>query len=255
MNASTPHDPARPGIFRRRLLVTTAPGLARADVEDDAHRFGVLVRHDDRRVTSVEGRAWRTPRTLCRGALAVLDRLVGMPLSPNPVDAYRHTKSTEQCTHLFDLAALAIAHSARGTVRRQYDVDIPVHDMTSPRVATLRRDGKVVLTWTVSDRTHILGPDIFAGRDIRTVLTWAESGLPALDDYEAVFVMRRAWLVSVSREIDQDRFPRADSPLHAKIGACFVYQHGVVEHATRSWGATLDFTGALERMLEDLDAS
>jgi len=245
--------PARPGVFRRRILVTTAAGVARADVEDDVHRYGVLVRHDGTRVTLVEGFALRTPWTPCRGALAALDRLVGMPLSSNPVDAFGYTKATEQCTHLFDLAALAVAHATRGTPRRQYDADVPVFDMESPRVATLRRDGEVVLTWSIARRTRILGPGVFTGRDVRTVLTWAESGVPLPDDREAVFVMRRAWLVSVCREFDQDRFPSALAPLRAKLGACFVYQPGVVDLAMRNQGSTLDFTDASERMLADLN--
>ncbi|MDB5968420.1 MAG: hypothetical protein JWQ90_870 [Hydrocarboniphaga sp.] len=36
----------RSGIYRRRLRIVTGPGWARADLEDDPHRYGVEVHHD-----------------------------------------------------------------------------------------------------------------------------------------------------------------------------------------------------------------
>src|SRR6266511_3842032 len=113
----TPMNPAhsrsfeRPGIYRRRIRIRTAAGIARADLEDDPHRYAVIVRHDGERVSAIEGRTVRTPWTSCREATSVLDRLVGIPLSPNPLAVYASTNGREQCTHLFDLAGLAIAHA------------------------------------------------------------------------------------------------------------------------------------------------
>jgi len=45
----------RPGIYRRRIRIATSPGQARADLEDDPHRYGVIVRHDGEHLTGVEG--------------------------------------------------------------------------------------------------------------------------------------------------------------------------------------------------------
>ena len=86
--------------------------------------------------------ALRTPWTLCRGAVNVLDRLVGMPLSADPQAVYRHADGRAQCTHLFDLAGLAISHAARGIAERQYDVEVPCLDPRAPREALLSVDGQ-----------------------------------------------------------------------------------------------------------------
>jgi len=221
------------------------------DVEDDAHRYGALIRHDGKRMIAAEGFALRTPWSACSGALDALQRLVGMPLSPSPTAVYEHTASAEQCTHLFDVAALAVAHAARGTPQRRYDVDVPVVDRTSPRVISLQRDGVAVMSWTVAGRSELLGPPPFAGLDIRTILDWARHERLGEDDYETIVVMRRAWLVSGCRNFDLDSMALATDGT-VRLGACHVYRLGVVETARRNVGSTLDFSDAPEKLLIDL---
>lgn len=241
------------GVFAS-LPGRAGPGTVRVDVEDDAHRFGVRIWHDGKCVTSIHGFALRTPWTLCTGSVAVLDRLVGMPLSPSPSAAYAYVRANEQCTHLFDAAALAVAHAKRGTPLREYDVDVPVVDASTPRIITVRRNGERVMNWVVGARTQILGPGIFVGKDIRSVLSWADGELGNPDDVEAVFVLRRAWLVSGCRNIDMDACTVASMVPRARMGACHVYQPGVAGRADRNGVVTLDFTDAPEKLLADLDA-
>src|SRR6266542_3664524 len=223
----TPMNPAhsrsfeRPGIYRRRIRIRTAAGIARADLEDDPHRYAVIVRHDGERVSAIEGRTVRTPWTSCREATSVLDRLVGIPLSPNPLAVYASTNGREQCTHLFDLAGLAIAHAARRTRLRHYDVEVPCFNPRGRQTGRLSRDGIAVLEWTV-DRTEIVAP-------------------------------RRAFYISGVRTYDLDRLAVAQATGHAS-GACYVFQPGVVERAARVMRSTLDFTDAPERLLGDLEA-
>ncbi len=132
--------------YRRRIRITTAPGKARADIEDDAHRFGVALLHDGAKVTAIRGEGLRTPWTLCIDAAKQVERLIGMPLTPDPAAIYKYTNGTQQCTHAFDVAGLAIAHAYRGTPQRQYDIDVPYpvlsHD--APKTVTLHRDGQLV---------------------------------------------------------------------------------------------------------------
>ncbi|MNZ76541.1 hypothetical protein D3C78_950530 [compost metagenome] len=168
--------------------------------------------------------------------MAVLDRLVGMPLSPSPSAAYAYVRANEQCTHLFDAAALAVAHAKRGTPLREYDVDVPVVDASTPRIITVRRNGERVMNWVVGERTQILGPGIFAGKDIRSVLSWADGELGNPDDVEAVFVLRRAWLVSGCRNFDMDGCTVASVVPRARMAACHIHQLGVAERADRNRG-------------------
>ena len=241
----------RPGIYRRRIRITTAPGLARADLEDDPHRYGVIVKHDGQSVAAVQGLALRTPWSLCREAVSVLDRLVGMALSPDPQEVYRHTDGRAQCTHMFDLAGLAVAHAARGTSQRQYDIEMPCLDTRAPRQACLSVDGQERLVWTL-ERSAILAPKPFAGQDLRTMMPWAKARFIDRDVLEAVMVLRRAVFVSGNRMYDMDRMTDAAATGHVS-GACYVFQPGVAERAARVQGSTLDFGRTPQALLSDLE--
>src|SRR2546423_10980018 len=113
----------------------------------------------------MEAGARRPPWTACGGEGGMLDGLLGMPLSPDPQQVYRHTNGREQCTHLLDLAGLAAAHAARGIVAREYDAEVPCLDPAARRDAVLRTDGHEVLRWTL-ERNTIVAPATFAGQDL-----------------------------------------------------------------------------------------
>ena len=252
MNPAHSRSFERPGIYRRRIRIRTAAGIARADLEDDPHRYAVIVRHDGERVSAIEGRTVRTPWTSCREATSVLDRLVGIPLSPNPLAVYASTNGREQCTHLFDLAGLAIAHAARRTRLRHYDVEVPCFNPRGRQTGRLSRDGIAVLEWTV-DRTEIVAPAPFGGQNLRNMMDWAKRTFHDPDDHEAIVVLRRAFYISGVRTYDLDRLAVAQATGHAS-GACYVFQPGIVERAARVMRSTLDFTDAPERLLGDLEA-
>ena len=243
---------ARPGLFRRHVLTRAVPGAVYADVEDDAHRFGVTVYHDGVAVTRVEGRAIRTPWTLCAAARSELSRLVGMRLAPTPVAAARHTDQKLQCTHMFDLAAIAISHAARGIREREYRVEAPWYELDAPRTVTLRRDGELIWTWTLV-RDRIVAPEPYASVGVRSLLKWCEGNSSDPDMLEAIFIMRRALLVSGSRTVQLDLMKVAAETGHG-TGACFVHHPDRIHLALRNKGTTLDFTTDASGMLADFDA-
>lgn len=240
----------RPGIYRRRIRIATTPGHSRADLEDDPHRHAVIVEHDGNVVTAVQGLALRTPWSLCREAVNPLQRLVGMALSPDPQEVYRHSNGRTQCTHLFDLAGLAVAHAARGTAVRRYDIEVPCFDIHQARQARLWVDGQERLVWTLQ-RTAILAPAPFAGHDLRHLMPWAKACFIDRDLLEAVMVLRRAVFISGNRMYDMDRMARADVTGHVN-GACYVYQEGVAGRATREHGSTRDFSDPRTPLLAEL---
>ncbi|MGE0387798.1 MAG: hypothetical protein AB7Q97_23985 [Gammaproteobacteria bacterium] len=245
----------RMGAFRRRIRIVTSPAMARADLEDDMHRYGAIVRHDGRRVTAVEGVAIRTPWSLCGAAADHLHALAGMELSPDPLAAYAFTNGRRQCTHMFDMAAFAIAHAARGTPRRQYDAEIVLLPGDAPRPARLERNGLRILEWAVHGDV-LTAPPALAGRNLRRLLEGNPLDAMALDDYEAMVVLRRAIYISQSRELDLDlAATAADVPGSERIlGACSVYQAGVADRALRVRGASRDFHDRREAMLADLES-
>jgi len=240
----------RPGLYRRRIRIRTGNGEARVDLEDDPHRYGVIVRHDGLAVTAVEGLAMRTPWDLCRESVRLLDRLVGMPLSPDPQEVFRHTNARAQCTHLFDIAGLAVAHAARGTRARDYDIEVPCIAPGDTRLARLQVDGIELLAWRLL-RTAILAPASFAGQDLRHMMPWVKARFIDRDLLEAVMLLRRAVFISGNRMFDLDRMAHAADAGHVS-GACYVYQAGVAERASRMTGSTLDFGALPGQLLADL---
>lgn len=240
-----------PGIYRRCIRIATSGKEARADLEDDLHRYAVMIEHDGACVTAIQGLPVRVPWSLCPQSVKALDRLIGMPLSPNPLAVFRHTDGSQQCTHMFDLAGLAIAHATRGTRLRQYDIEAPYLQEKGARSLSLRRDGREILNWTI-DGTTLLAPEAFAGHDIKRMSAWAESAFPDPDNFEAIVILRRSVLISKARLHDWDIFPTAADTNHG-TGACYVFQPGVQERAARMFGTAREFTDAPEQMLSDLD--
>lgn len=212
-----------------------------------------MIEHNGTCVTAIQGLPIRVPWSLCPQSAKALDRLIGKPLSLNPLAVLRHTGSSQQCTHMFDLAGLAITHAARGIPQRQYDVEAPYLKEEGARSLSLQRDGQEILNWII-DGTTLLAPQAFAGRNVKRMSVWAESAFPAPDDYEAIAILRRSVLISKARLHDWDIFPTAADTRHG-TGACYVFQPGVQERATRMLGTAREFTDAPEQMLFDFDPS
>jgi hypothetical protein len=224
------------GALRRRVEIATVPGEARAVVEDDFHHFRVTVRHRDDVVTEAFADAPRHPTVLCPLASDRLEDLVGMRLNPSSAQVLRQTDARQQCTHMIDLAGLAVAAAARQIARRTYDIEVP--DREDGRThARLWRDSEPVLDWIV-ERSRIVEPAPFAGHDIGSGFTaWVADTLGA-DEAEAALVLRRAVFISGGRGLDLDAPGRTTGPM----GGCWVWQPERSAGARRIVGSTLDFT-------------
>jgi hypothetical protein len=227
------------GSFRRRIVLAqrrqAAGGEVRAALEDDFHHFRVVVEHDGAQVLRLSGHAVRHPYTLCSSAVERLVDVVGMPLSHVAGAVTRVTDASEQCTHLLDLAGLAIALAATGGTGRRYDLDVA--DRVDGRcTAALARDGEQLLRWDLQDTT-IIGPAPFAGVSLREGLArWALQTLPG-DLAEAAIVLRRGALISLGRH------KNLDAQRHAvPTGRCHAQQPRHAAQALRVVGSTWDFS-------------
>lgn len=242
------------GAYRRRIrLVATEPGVVVADLEDDFHRFRVTVRHGGQRVVQVGAESLRFPWSTCPDAGVVLHELEGSPLSVRVTDAARHSDPRRNCTHMFDLAGLAIAHAARGAGGvRQYDAELPP---PKDRVARPRlwRDGALLLTWTL-ERFRCVDPPPFSEAPWKGgFIRWADATLPP-EDAEAAIVLRRACDIGMGRGMDLDGYDTA-APLAAIMsGVCFTMQPDTIEGALRNKGVIRDFTDDPDGLLADDDA-
>jgi hypothetical protein len=223
--------------YRRSIrLVAPTPGRVVADLEDDFHHFTVTLGHDGERVTAVEGGAHRYPWTTCPGAVVPLREVAGATLS---LDANALTATVDprrNCTHLFDLASLAVAHAARGTSARRYEISVADRDQ-GRTVATLDRDGEPCLRWEVQG-TRVVGPAPYADVPLRGgFLAWASANLDT-EEAEAAVVLRRACDISMGRMMDLDAIERADELAEIMTGTCHTFQPGIMETSLRVKGST-----------------
>ena len=226
-------------VFRRRVDIIAVtgqrPGEVRAALEDDFHHFRVWVRHNGHHVTAIGGEALRYPYSLCPQACSNLEQLVGMELDRIAHSVTRRADASHQCTHLFDLAGLAIAAAARGTRQRRYEITIGERIDNRTR-AILIRDSQEELTWDVNG-TFIEGPSPYSGINLREGMArWALNSLSE-EAAEAALLLRRCTLISMGRAYN------LDAQIHASSTArCFSQQPERAELALRMKGSTLDFS-------------
>jgi hypothetical protein len=241
-------------LRRIRLTGTIGPdgGEVLAELEDDFHHFEVRLRHDGRTITGLDPAAIRFPWSTCPQAGARLRPLEGAPLSSRSTGHAAVLSPRSNCTHLFDLAGLAMAHAAAGRTRRQYDVRIP--EVTgSRRTATLCRDGEPLLRWEVEGR-EILDPPPYAGQRLRGAgfIEWAESTLDP-DEAEAALVLRRALDIGMGRGMDLDPYPNAAAIAEIVGPVCFTFHPDQAGRAARMKGSTWDFAAHPDRLLSGVE--
>lgn len=228
-------------MYRRRIALEAEPGIVRGRLEDDFHRFEVELTHDAAHVVGVTGGAVRFPWTTCPGAVSPLAQLDGMPLSRSLRTIAKHVDPRAQCTHLFDLACLAVTLAARGGRAIAYEIAIP--DRTGLRThATLSRDGSSLLAWEL-DGMRIESPLPYAGRSLAGggFAEWTETDLDP-DAAEAAQVLRRAAVISWGRRYDFDRISNARVFQTQAGGACFTFTEERVDQGGRVLGSVRDLT-------------
>lgn len=225
------------GCFRRAIRLDAAVGVIRGELEDDFHHFVVTLRHDEDRVTAVTGHAIRYPWSRCPLAAGALDAVVGLSISTDPTAIYRHVDPLGQCTHMFELAGLAVTQAARGTPHRRYDASVsePRDDRAE---AMLLCDGAPMEQWDLVDGI-ITGPHPRIGQRPANLRTAALEDLPH-DEAERLLIMRRAIRLAGARGLDVDQFATAAE--FSRRPACFVFRPGVAEHARRRYGSIRDFS-------------
>ena len=238
------------GVYRRHITLAGEPEAVEAELEDDFHRFGLRLVHDGTRVVRLDARAARYPWTTCPEATRALRIVEGTALSPRCTDLARHTDPKAQCTHLFDLAGLAVAHAARRGRWLRYRVSVPDRERQHT-VARLEASDPDVPDLTFElEAARITGPAPFVGQSVvgGHFLRFCRERLdPAW--LEPAFVLWRACAISWGRAFDVGGAPGADRFASMAAGNCFSFQPGVVERAKRQADTVLDFTDRPEALL------
>jgi len=247
-----PHDRFF-GRFHRRVRIVGDGSTSSADVEDDEHRFGADISHDGRRVCSVAGRAMRTPWTTCPSAAAQLAELNDTPLLSSPYQVLRQIRLAHQCTHMIDMAALAVSAAALGIRQRQYDAVLAVEDKDGAdwRIGTLQRDDELQTLWVVEDGI-VREPRLYSGCEMQRSQRWIEERASTIEEIESVFVMQRAMLVAGGKRVVLDQHETANDQVWM-TGACFAFQSSRIAEARRRFGSSRTFSRS-DELLADLDS-
>ena len=177
--------------------------------------------------------------------------MVGAPLSRDVRSLHRFTKASAQCTHLHDLACLAIAQAARGATRRRYDVELPdrVGGATEVR---LERDGETFVSWSLEGSTiRACSLGRFDGAPLSG--RGFHERIAALEDpdrVEAVWVLQRAVFIGTGRRHDFESMDRATRFADVVGGACHTFSPERVGEARKIPGTVRDFTTRPEAIFE-----
>lgn len=228
------------GIFRRRLRLVVEEQAVRVDLEDSNHAFRLLLRHDGRCIGPVEVDFVRHPFTTCPEAGAILGHLPGRPLDGR-LDVRRTVGGRAGCTHVADMAAIALAHVRETGLTRLYDVAVP--DETHGRQrASIACDGSLVHDWFV-DAHALVEPARLAGRPLlQGFAAWARVSFTGMHQ-EAAFALQRGYFVAQARRYDTS--PEREHPALADgmpDGVCYSYSAPAVQRAERIEGSKRDFT-------------
>jgi hypothetical protein len=244
------------GAYRRRIRCVNdpdEPGRSYGELEDDFHHFRVEIDHADGVITDVRGSGVRGPWTACMDAGVKLLPLIGQPLSWRSTAVGDYAEARQNCTHMFDLAGLLVAHATRTETVRQYDLEVTDRAGDPAECdALIWRDGELALNWhLVAD--EIATPADWVGAPIhKKFIAWAESNLER-DKAEAAIALKRIINISIGRAvIDLDRHDNAGDIGPQMHQRCHTYQPGVAEVALRVRGTGRDFTDHPEVLLADM---
>jgi len=210
------------GECRRRIDVTREKGRVAISLADNFHEMSCVIEHDGEQVTGVSSRTVRIPTSACPAAASLLPELIGTSLTQAPALYYRDGRARQHCTHLYDLAILAIRQAARADGTTEYVAVVP-DETDRPVEIGIDRDGVPVHRWEVRNGV-IVSPEPLAGRPLgRGFARWAAAEWSD-DEFDAATILSRTWLIAIGRQYAIELV--AGQPVtrnQEMIGRCFAY--------------------------------
>jgi hypothetical protein len=213
--------------FRRIITLSCEAGRVISRVCDNVHDFTVIVWHDGLAVTGIAAHSDRVPWVTCPLAAGQLQRVVGMALEGR---ASAVVDQSQQCTHMLDLAKLAVRHALRDG-QRTYSVAIDAVGAHSECVASITRDGSELFTWRIAGGV-VESPGPFLAHNAGGRAAWPAAVQRDSDLQEAALILRRSFLVFVGRGMATAQVREAVELGHMK-GACFSFQPEQIDKAVR----------------------
>lgn len=237
------------GVTRRAFRLRGFADGVEAALEDMRHAMICTLRHDGEVVTAIEADFRRYTLQVCPGASEPLKQIVGMPLSTSTSDFFANGRARQNCTHMLDLAWLALRHSSRGETEWLYEVEIP-DALTGPMRGVLRRNGNVVQDWVV-ERNVIVSPSTLAGQALAGGFTkWVITAADLSDlEIEESLVLHKGFFMTGARRFALPEGPLSEGYSKAVVGACFGYAPERIGEAVGLPGMGRDFSRDPEKLL------
>jgi hypothetical protein len=215
--------------------------MVAATVIDDYHQMACTLRHDGHVVTGINGRIIRAPFSTCPAAHIALQEVVGLELGAARVEIYGGGRARRNCTHLFDISALAMGFALSGTRRRQLDFVVPDENECGMLVEALV-DANVVHRWLLRDET-IVSPSVVAGRSLfGGFAAWAIDRFRGIE-LDAALHLQKAVFVARGRRFklkDPSAGSIRDEP--ERLGACYTFSEPRFSLANGMADYVRDFT-------------
>lgn len=151
-----------------------------------------------------------------------MEELVGRPLAVPTRDFYRGGRARHHCTHLLDLAVLAVRHGAAAPHTTRYDAVVP-DETDAPVTISVARDGSVVHRWLIRDGI-VLDPEPLRGNTLDTGFAAWAAGVFDDEALEAATVLARTWLIAIGRRfLPELAAGRTIAGNREMLGRCFAY--------------------------------
>lgn len=237
------------GAFRRRIRLYNEPGQVGAELEDCNHGFRLIIKHQHQYINAIEVEALRYPLSSCPGAIKPLQALVGCRLDSSLNTFKQASQPRNNCTHLYDLALLAINHAQRNELERIYDVEVP-DSMDTKQSMSVLRNGQQIHHWEI-DRQLIVKPNGLVDKPVMQGFSkWSQQHFNDADNLEAALVLQRGYFVARARRVELNN--RGGEPAvndTMMTGACYSYSPNVVERSWRLPGTVRDFSDCPEQLL------
>lgn len=217
-----------------------------ATLDDNHHAMWCRLHHDGQAAVRVESGMPRVPLTTCPAAAALLDELIGLPLSTVRSDLFAGGRARRQCTHLFDIAALALLFANAPEDSRTIDVVIP-DDLAGRLTVSGMLNGETAIEFVVQSE-RIASPPELAGQHLKLgYVPWASArfGGAYLD---VALMMQKAFMVAEGWPYLIDRQPgRGVTDATELKGACFSYTEPRFSNAREVAPHVIDFSrGVIE---------
>ena len=242
------------GTYRRRIVLSRAGARLHAALLDDYHAMEMALTVRDGVISAVEAAMERYPKTTCPGAATALTALKGLPVA-DPSLRLKGVDRGGQCTHLVDMAALALLWLRDDGDRWVIEVALSDADADRRQDLSITVNGQRALRWALQDEA-IVTPRSHAGRRFFSgYARWVEATFPPREGslwmvaQMTVFVAQgRAFLVDGAH-------PGRPGMEVSRKGACYTFSDPAFAVAQDQVGFVRDWSNGLPPLAPTRDAA